>query len=152
MPHLRVRYLEPLLRKSNRFSAVTGIFGHRQVGKTTLASLLAKKYVTLDDAGILETAVMDPKSFLADRDAHPLVIDECQLAPPLFPAIKEWVRTHSKPGQFILTGSVRFSSRKLIRESLTGRIIAWELLPMSLSEAHGQPLSDSILRLVQSKT
>jgi predicted AAA+ superfamily ATPase len=38
-----------------------------------------------------------------------------------------------KPGQFILTGSVRFSSKKAIRESLTGRIIYHELIPFTVS-------------------
>lgn len=152
MPHLRERYLKSLLQKSGKFSVVTGIFGHRQVGKTTLASLLGEKYLTLDDPVQLDSAFSDPKAFLANHQATPLVIDECQLAPPLFPVIKEWVRVHPKPGQILLTGSVRFSSRKSIRESLTGRIIAWELLPMNLSEAHSMPLSDAIVRLTQAKS
>jgi predicted AAA+ superfamily ATPase len=154
MPHLRPRYLQPLLTKSARYSVVTGIFGHRQVGKTTLASLYANsgRYITLDDPLFLDQASTDPKSLLSGQSATPLVIDECQLAPALFPAIKEWVRTHPRPGQFLLTGSVRFSSRKAIRESLTGRIIAWELLPMSLSEAHSQPLSNALIQISKSKT
>jgi predicted AAA+ superfamily ATPase len=58
------------------------------------------------------------------------------------------VRVHKKPGQFLLTGSVRFSSRKAIRESLTGRTVNWELLPMDLSESHSAPLPDAIPRLL----
>lgn len=61
-------------------------------------------------------------------------IDECQMAPPLFSELKEFVRKKKIPGQFLLSGSVRFTSRKAIYESLTGRIINFELLPMSISE------------------
>ncbi len=152
MPHLRERYLKSLLKRSQKYSPIIGIFGHRQVGKTTLASLLSDKYVTLDKKAILRLAEEDPESFLKENQGTPLVIDECQFAPPLFPALKEWVRVNPKPGQFILTGAVRFSSRKAIRESLTGRIIAWELLPMDLSESHSATLPNSLALLTSKKT
>lgn len=153
MPHFRQRYLTELLKKTLRYSPITGIFGHRQVGKTTLANLLAGQYATLDQSAQQDQASQDPDGFLKSRNTGktPLVIDECQLAPPLFPVLKEWVRTHVQPGQFLLTGSVRFSSRKAIKESLTGRMIAWELIPLGLSEIHGQDMPKGVLRLAQSR-
>ncbi len=152
MPHLRARHLRKLISQSLNFSPLVGIFGHRQVGKTTLAGELGKRYKTLDVPSDLEAATVDPSGFLQAHISKPLVIDECQYAPPLFPALKEWVRTHPDPGQFLLTGSIRFSSRKAIRESLTGRIITWDLLPMDLSEINGQTLPDKIIRLVEKKS
>lgn len=153
MPHSRSRHLSSLIQKTLHFSPITGIFGHRQVGKTTLSGQMSHNYVTFDRTDSLNQALADPEGFLFSHAAKaPLVIDECQLAPPLFPALKEWVRTRSKPGQFLLTGSVRFSSRKAISESLTGRIIAWELLPMDLSELHSAALPDSLIRLGKAKT
>jgi len=149
VPHLRLRHIEPLLKKSLRFSPITGILGHRQVGKTTLAQNLAEVYTTLDSPSELALAQVNGTAFLAQHEGQPLVIDECQLAPPLFPALKEWVRTRKKPGQFLLTGSVRFSSRKAIRESLTGRIITWELLPMDWAEQHSQPLCTALPKLIK---
>ncbi|MEK6704362.1 MAG: AAA family ATPase [Bdellovibrionota bacterium] len=140
-----------MITKTMRFSPITGILGHRQVGKTTLASLLSDCYVTLDLGTELSDASAEPMGFLAKHKAKPLIIDECQLAPALFPALKEWVRLHKEPGQFLLTGSVRFSSRKAIRESLTGRIINWELLPMDWAEQNSQPLADKLLRLMKAK-
>ena len=151
MPHLRRRHLRDLLGKSLHFSPIVAVFGHRQVGKTTLCEGLAGSYLTLDRREILDQGLHSPETLLRSGTATPLVIDECQLAPPLFPALKEWVRAHKKPGQFLLTGSVRFSSRKAIRESLTGRTINWELLPMDLSEAHSAPLPEAIPRLLASK-
>lgn len=135
-----------------KFSPIVGVFGHRQVGKTTLCASLAGEYLTFDRREVLDQAQNAPETFIRSRVVYPLVVDECQLAPPLFPVLKEWVRVHKKPGQFLLTGSVRFSSRKAIRESLTGRIINWELLPMDLSEAHLKPLPDAIPKLAFGKT
>ncbi len=151
MPRLRKRNLQPLLVKSLHFSPIVGLLGHRQVGKTTLCEGLAQTYLTFDRREIMEQGLYAPEALIRSHAAQPLVIDECQFAPPIFPVLKEWVRTHKKPGQFLLTGSVRFSSRKAIRESLTGRIINWELLPMDLSELHSAPLPKAVVRLLSSK-
>lgn len=151
MPHLRKRNLRELIVKSLRFSPIVGLFGHRQVGKTTLCEGLSKAYLTLDRREVLDQALHAPEALIRSNAGQLLVIDECQLAPPMFPALKEWVRTSKKPGQFLLTGSVRFSSRKAIRESLTGRIINWELLPMDLSELHSAPLPKAVPQLLTSK-
>jgi predicted AAA+ superfamily ATPase len=128
--------VEEWARKMCGASPLVALFGHRQVGKTSLAERLASSYHTLDDRRNLNLAMSDPEGFLsgiADRH-HTVVIDECQLAPPLFPALKEWVRTHQRPGQFLLTGSVRFSSRKVIKESLTGRLINVVIPPLGSAE------------------
>jgi len=156
MVHLRERYLALLVKKSLKFSPIVSIFGHRQVGKTTLCEQIGGQYLTLDRPEILQLSLDSPDTLLNSINTSakrgPLVIDECQMAPPLFPAMKEWVRIHKKPGQLLLTGSVRFSSRKAIRESLTGRTINWELLPMALSEAHSAPLPDSIRKLIEARS
>lgn len=78
-----------------------------------------------------------------------MALDECQLIPSLFPALKEAVRKNKKPGQYLMSGSVRFTSRKAIRESLTGRIINHELLPFTISEIKRLPLSDLCLQIIQ---
>jgi predicted AAA+ superfamily ATPase len=138
MAHLRKRYIQPLFDEALRFSPIVGLLGHRQVGKTTLVTGSIPNYLTLDKSSILNQAKLDPESFIEDLK-KPVALDEVQLVPTLFPALKEAVRVNKKPGQFILTGSVRFSSRKIIRESLTGRINLLELYPMSISEIQGDP-------------
>lgn len=142
MPHERLRYLDRLIRKALKHSPIVGILGQRQTGKTTLALSIAQEaYVTLDDLEQLSAARERPKAFLDGR-AIPFAIDECQLAPELFPALKLHVQKIKKKGQFLLTGSVRFSGREAIRESLTGRIQLLELHPMTLSESKGEALPD----------
>lgn len=139
MPHLRKRYAEALIKRAVSHSPIVGIFGQRQVGKTTLLEAESNEFCTLDHERTLLELESDPQLFIENR-AHHFAIDEAQLSPRLFPALKEYVRVHKKPGQFILSGSVRFSSRKAIRESLTGRISVVEVLPFTHSEANQQPL------------
>ena len=150
MPHLRKRHVEKLLKESLQFSPIVGLFGHRQVGKTTLLSILSKEYATLDIRSTAELVNNDPESFIHGRKA-PFALDECQLSPDLFPALKEHVRKNPRPGQFLLSGSVRFSARKLVRESLVGRMISWELLPMDLAELHEKRLSQALFKIANSK-
>ena len=140
MAHRRNRYIEASLKKIIGASPLIGLLGHRQVGKTTLLEKIAEAYYVLDLKSELDLAVNDPGNYVKTRAGHRVALDECQMAPPLFPALKEWVRIHKKPGQFLLSGSVRFTSRDAIRESLTGRIMNLELLPFSIPELLGEPL------------
>jgi predicted AAA+ superfamily ATPase len=151
MPHQRERYLKEGFVKTLNFSPIVGVLGHRQVGKTTLIESIAKKYFTLDDEDTLLAATESPKKFLAELSGTGNALDECQMAPGLFPALKEVVRKNKQPGQFILSGSVRFTSRKAIRESLTGRIINHELLPFTVSELIHAPLSELGLKLASTR-
>ncbi len=138
MPHERARLVGESLKKMLRFSPAVALFGHRQVGKTTLLGQFKNaQYFTFDDGATLDVARNNPKAFIAQAKDGLMIIDECQFAPEVFPAIKEFIRKNPKPGSFILSGSVRFTSRKQIRESLTGRILIQELLPFSIQEAGG---------------
>lgn len=139
MPHDRPRYLGSLIAQALTHSPIVGILGQRQVGKTTQLAATCSAHVTFDRRHDLEQARADPELFLDGRE-RPFGIDEAQLCPELFPALKEWVRTHRTPGQFILSGSVRFTSRAAIRESLTGRIVTLELLPFTAAESASLPL------------
>lgn len=81
--------------------------GARQTGKTTLAQALAEKtgaqYFTLDDSATLALAAGDPAGFIRNLNG-PVVLDEIQRAPDLFPAIKVSVDKNQRPGRFLLTG------------------------------------------------
>ena len=150
MPHFRQRLLLAQLQKGLKFRPLVVLLGHRQVGKTTLSSYISKSYYSLDLRVTRDLVLNDPTGFLESIDKYPTVLDESHLLPELFPAFKEQVRRNPRPGQFILTGSVRFSSRKAIQESLTGRVIYFELLPMDLSESMQEALPDSLIQLSKS--
>jgi len=137
VPHSRKRFLEPVIRSALSWSPVVGLFGLRQVGKTTLVKELTDtlkgEFETFDREIILQRAEETPVQFL-ERDSL-LTIDEAQKAPRIFPIIKDLIGVKRRPGRFLLTGSIRFTLKKEIRESLTGRIVMRELLPFSLAEA-----------------
>lgn len=141
MPHMRSRLIAPAIQKSILASPIVGIFGLRQVGKSTLLAKISSEYSTLDLSSEQQLVEQDPMGYLAERK-EPFGIDESQMVPSLFPALKETVRRLAKPGRFILSGSVRFTSRKLIRESLTGRILMHELFPMCMAETHAKNAAD----------
>ena len=147
MPHVRKRQIDSLVQNSLKLSPIVGILGHRQVGKTTLLEQLCTKYYVLDTKSAKDEVQSNPHKFLTSKLGSPTAFDECQYAPDLFTELKEWVRTHKKPGQFLLSGSVRFTSREIIKESLTGRIVTHELLPMTLSELENRPLPNLLLKI-----
>lgn len=151
MAHDRPRHMCDIFANLLSFSPIVGIFGHRQVGKSTFLASAASDYRTLDDVDTLKNAHDDPKGFIKSFVKPPMAVDECQLEPKLFPTLKEWVRTRKQPGQFILSGSVRFTSRKAIKESLAGRMAFVEMLPFSVTEILGEPLSDVVLKLLHHK-
>ncbi len=150
MPHQRYRYAHELIKKALKYSPIIGIIGHRQVGKTTLANLFSNEFVSLDQKKQLLIAEDDPDGFIENRKI-PFTIDECQFCPDLFPALKEQVRKHPRPGQYLLTGSVRFTSKKIIKESLTGRIVNIEVRPLTLSETYIEPLPDNLIKILKHK-
>ena len=115
--------------------------GPRQAGKTTLLQNLQKNgrsYVSLDDLNSRLAAREDPAGFI-DRLNLPVLIDEAQYAPELFPYIKMTVDKAKKPGLFWLTGSQQFSLMKNISESLAGRAAVLQLRGLSLAEETGRP-------------
>lgn len=146
MPHERKRHALLVLEHLAKVSPLVGLLGHRQVGKTTLLERLSGKYLSFDDDSLLRLANENPKEFLSELKTLKTAIDECQLSPNIFPALKERVRLNKRPGQFYLSGSVRFTSKKAIRESLTGRIMYTELLPLTLSELDRKDLPEVALR------
>ncbi|OGT20783.1 MAG: hypothetical protein A2V90_09070 [Gammaproteobacteria bacterium RBG_16_57_12] len=84
------------------------INGVRQAGKSALAKQVAAdrdgQYLTLDDPATAGLARSDPSALLGAAGEF-MVIDEVQLAPELFPAIKRAVDMDRRPGRFLLTGS-----------------------------------------------
>lgn len=110
--------------------------GARQTGKTsTLRRLFPNhNFVSLDLPTEAEQAEKEPTSFLR-RHEPPVIIDEVQYAPKLFRNIKAAVDSNrSRNGQFLLTGSQKFTLMKSVSESLAGRADIVELETLSLAE------------------
>lgn len=136
-------------RLATQYPIVT-ITGPRQSGKTTLskAAFPDYTYVNLEDLGIRNFAIEDPRGFLA-RYPNKIILDEIQRAPDLPSYIQILVDESGEAGQFILTGSQQFQLSNTINQSLAGRTALTTLLPLSLNELYGNttsmPSLDTIL-------
>jgi predicted AAA+ superfamily ATPase len=135
------RNIQDYVRRAMADTPVVLLNGARQTGKTTLAQKLATapgvQYFTLDDAATLALAVGDPSGFIRNLTG-PVVVDEIQRAPDLFPAIKLAVDKDRQPGRFLLTGSANVMTLPRLCESLAGRMEVIPLFPFSAGELAGQ--------------
>lgn len=135
------RHITTRLRQALKDTPVVFLHGARQTGKSTLVQAIAEggrnaSYLTLDDATTLAAATGDPAGFVGGFDG-PLVLDEVQKSPALFPAIKREVDRNRKPGRFLLTGSANVLLVPKVSESLAGRIEILPLWPFSQGEVEG---------------
>jgi predicted AAA+ superfamily ATPase len=101
-PRLADQRLRDLLRS---FPAVL-VNGPRAAGKTTTARQMSADFVRLDQPARAAAFRADPDAALALLD-EPALIDEWQEVPEVLGAVKRAVDDYSRPGRFILTGSVR---------------------------------------------
>jgi predicted AAA+ superfamily ATPase len=128
------RHIEEAVRKTTKGFASVIVTGARQVGKTTLyRNILDLPYATFDDPFTLTAAKTDPVSFF-DSHQPPLILDEIQYAPELFPYIKMRADESGRKGLFFLTGSQQFQLMKKVSESLAGRIGILQLHGLSSRE------------------
>lgn len=123
---------------------VVAINGPRQVGKSTLARQLLDGanglLLTLDDDAQRASAISDPRGYVERENvAGPVVIDEVQLAPPLFRAVKASVDRNRNAGRYVLTGSTRLLSAKGFADALVGRIETVEIWPFTQGELDDEP-------------
>ena len=138
------RHMEKPVMELNEQYPVLLLTGPRQVGKTTMLEHLievegkGRKKVSLDDLTLRELAKTDPKMFF-QLYQPPLLIDEVQYAPELFPYIKIMVDERHQPGDFWLTGSQLFKMMEGVQESLSGRVALLHLSPLSQSEIMKRP-------------
>lgn len=131
------REIEHVVLKTSKAFKIVFLGGPRQVGKTTLLKKLSEKngrsYISLDNLNQRHLAKNDPALFVQQLEL-PVIIDEIQYAPELFPVIKEKVDQSSKNGLFWITGSQQFNLIKNIQESLAGRVAVLDLLGLSQTE------------------
>jgi len=132
------RHLEPVLTKAERMFGAILIAGARQVGKTTLLRRARADlpYITLDDPIMSASARSEPGTFFK-LSPPPMVLDEIQHAPQLFPHIKMLLDAQGQKGQFFLSGSQQYHMMHNVSESLAGRIGILNLYGLSLAEYCG---------------
>ena len=117
------------------FGAVL-IRGPKWCGKTTTAEQIAKSVLRMQDPDNFR-AHLDMANFMPSRLLEgdtPRLIDEWQMAPVLWDAVRNAVDERQKVGQFILTGSTVINHEQILHSG-TGRIAKIDMMPMSLFES-----------------
>ena len=114
----------------------TLIVGPKWCGKTTTGEQKAKSILRMQDPdkreGYLATAATKPSLLLLGD--NPRLIDEWQVAPVLWDAVRTAVDSRQEEGLFILTGSTSVDNSKIMHSG-TGRISRMKMYPMSLFES-----------------
>ena len=132
------RIADNILKKRLNCKGAVLIEGAKWCGKTTTALQIAKSvlYMQLPSKKQqnLEMADLDPTLLL--KGDTPRLIDEWQLAPKLWDAVRYEVDRRDNFGQFILTGSAVPASLDDISHSGIGRITRMIMRPMSLFESN----------------
>jgi uncharacterized protein len=119
------------------------LLGPRQVGKTTLAQAIAAQHpgaLVLDmERASDRAAVAHAELFFPAQRQRLVVLDEVQLVPGLFSALRPEIDADRRPGRFLLLGSASAALLRQTGESLAGRVAYLELTPLLVAELLAAP-------------
>jgi hypothetical protein len=131
----RPQYMQRLTTAIGR-SPITALLGPRQAGKTTLARLLAESqsaiFFDLESQPDVRR-LQNPEMALSSLDGL-VVIDENQVMPELFAALRVLVDRPGNRARFLILGSASPDIIKSVSETLAGRVEFIELDPFDLAE------------------
>ncbi|MBV5342556.1 ATP-binding protein, partial [bacterium] len=130
------RISDKLLQEQLNCTGAVLVEGAKWCGKTLSALQFANSVIYMQDPdeGQGYMALADTKPSLLLEGEPPLLIDEWQLAPVIWDAVRFAVDRRNKMSQFILTGSVTPADNAM-SHSGTGRISRLTMRPMSLFES-----------------
>ena len=137
MKEYKARIADIILQRKLAGKGAVLIEGPKWCGKTTTAEQAANSNLYMSDPENEKQNLMlvdiNPKLLLEGET--PRLIDEWQIAPKIWDAIRYEVDHRSNEGQFILTGSAVPANMDEVKHTGTGRF-AWLLMrPMSLFES-----------------
>lgn len=130
------RICDALLTKKLRHSGAVLVTGPKWCGKTSTALVASESVIYMQDpdkSGAYKTAADTKPSILLEGDV-PHLIDEWQMAPVLWDAVRFAVDQRQAVGQFVLTGSAVPIDNSVMHTG-TGRISRLTMRTMSLYES-----------------
>lgn len=131
------RIIDTLLKKKLSYMGAVLLQGPKWCGKTTTGEHHAKSMIFLDDPdnkNHYQLLANTQISILLEGEV-PRLIDEWEITPQIWDAVRHTVDRRSLPGQFILAGSAKPVDKNNIYHSGTGRIARLLMRPMSLYES-----------------
>lgn len=154
MKEYRKRIADDILARKLEGKGAVLIEGPKWCGKTTTAEQIAASILYMDDPEKKEQNIsmseLNPKRLL--KGETPRLIDEWQLAPKLWDAIRFEVDHRRELGQFLLTGYAVPADTEEITHSGTGRFTWLTMRPMSLYESGDSTGDVSLKDLFENNT
>ena len=151
--HGMKRQYQQLIHEYLSYFPCVVLVGARQTGKSTLINMLAdgREVFDLELRADYNQITHDPDLFLRLND-NPIAIDEAQLLPELFPALRVAIdKDRNAYGKYLLSGSSSPELLTAISESLAGRVGIIEIAPFSFSETRATD-NPVLLRLITGET
>lgn len=143
----RPRIADKLLERKLKGKGAVLLEGAKWCGKTTTAEQICRSVLYMSEPGKreqnIQLARLNPALLL--RGEKPRLIDEWQVAPQLWDAVRFEADHSSQLGLFILTGSSVPPNMSEVFHSGTGRFAWLRMRPMSLWES-GESTGDVSLR------
>jgi len=131
------RIVDEIIKRKLMGKGAVLIEGPKWCGKTTTAEQLSQSVLYMSSPDTIEQNKMmleiNPSFLLSGKT--PKLIDEWQIAPKLWDAIRYEVDHRNQEGQFILTGSSVPVDMSIMQHSGTGRFAWVKMRPMSLYES-----------------
>lgn len=154
MIEYKKRIADELLKKKLKGKGAVLIQGPKWCGKTTTAEQISNSVLYMDNPEDKEQniSLADLQPSLLLTGATPRLIDEWQLAPKLWDAIRFEVDHRGEEGQFILTGSSVPANMDEVTHTGTGRFAWLTMRPMTLYESGESNGSISLLELFNNST
>ena len=149
----RPRIADSLVERKLKSAGAVVIEGAKWCGKTSTAAQYSQSEVYLSDTSrqdYLQLAELNA-SLLLEGDT-PRLLDEWQLAPQLWDAVRHAIDSRQKPGQFLLTGSAVPANQEKIHHTGTGRMSWLTMRPMSLWESGDSSGKISLQALFEGST
>lgn len=137
MPKYRPRLADTHLASLIQAFPAILVNGPRATGKTTTARHFAASEVRLDQPAQAAAFRADPDAALRGRQ-EPVLLDEWQEVSEVLGAVKRSVDDDSRPGRYILTGSVRSDLEQKVWPG-TGRLMRVKMFGLSQLEIQGLP-------------
>ncbi len=137
MNDYKKRIIDDILKEKLESKGAILIEGPKWCGKTTAAEQVSKSILYMSNPRLIKQNLMlaDSNPEILLRGDTPRLIDEWQIAPKLWDAIRFEVDQRRIFGQFILTGSAVPADTSEIIHTGTGRFTWVKMRPMSLVES-----------------
>lgn len=148
----RTRLIDEKVSRYLKVFGAVSIEGPKWCGKTWTSLNHANSVTYLTDKSARNLAEVDPKYIFTKE--RPQLIDEWQVVPEVWDAVRHECDSDHEKGKFILTGSTSLKKKrgeKKVYHTGTGRIATLRMHPMSLYESGDSSGEASLLEMREGK-